>query len=296
MQRRCNDIIGPLFASGCITLLVLMTFCPKGGWLMYVAGCAIGSLVGYLGYRFRYISKSVPEAWERAKKKQDESLWRFWARCRRASDWFWSHIEKPRAYYSWLFIGGLSEVLLPSKLHEDYASVMPFLALACVSITQTLIIESIRTNPKKYEHWSKRLVSTGVYKDEIALKEAPLLMDFYSDRAGLGWIEFGRIYLDGWLSLICLFVKLLAKLFAFLWDFARILAKLIHSRKRTICAIYGPSGGVIVMVTSRLFGLHLERWSLLGGMIAAGMISVIIGCYVAYPITLRFFKANLSEN
>lgn len=241
------------FVGGVLCTAVALISTPMFWWLGLLAGLA----GGYLGYEFREVLRAIPIAWR--KSRRGVSIW--WTETDgKVRDWFAE--PHPLAYFittvavmptlallygaSPMFVDLLEFSLIP----KIFLTVVFYIVLfSFIAYIWTVAGVAICFLSGVGARLSERCLWEGWYSEtEIQTLKNAKKEGYYSDgkttyRNFFRWTAKGIVVIP-----VFLIWKILVgiwRLLCFLKRFGWELFKLIHSKKRVLCAIDGTLGGAI---------------------------------------------------
>lgn len=272
------------FIGGALFVVVALKCAPMFWWLAFPAGLA----AGYLSYEFREVLRAIPVAW----RKSHRGVSNWWLDTRK-----WSAEPHPIAYFymitvviATLAIAVKAEIMVPVawrfKLGNILLSFMTVfmyaeIAFFCMLPILVLVIllafigsrigekcfwfPFIMIEDKEQESEAKKLKKKGYRKEVLTGK------NFFR------WLAKGislTILFFVWIAWKYLFIEI-GFLFCFLRRFGWELFKLIHSKKRVLCAIDETIGGAIAFFCFASTSLTLPQQILV--VFFGGLLGAVIG-------------------
>lgn len=278
------------FIGGVICTTVALMCTPMFWWLGILAGLASG----YLSYEFREVISAIPIAWQKS--------------CRSVSDWWTSSDKEVRDwsaephpiffYFVKIVIATTSVIAIWLTLEEPMRWQFRLIdVLLSFLVSLTLILQSLipslfvlglvilfafigaRVGEKCFWYpFITTEISISAEDRKERLEEKGYHAETLTDDNFFRWIAkgFGLIIYFTILFFVWILWKYSAiaiwSTLCFLWRFLCNLFKLVHSKKRILCAIDGTIGGTLAFFCSASASLTLPQQILVvlfGGLLGA---------------------------
>ena len=219
-MNKTRKIAVGCFISGALTMAVALALTPEYWWF----GLAAGIAGGYVGYEFRGVLRAIPIAYRRA------AAWR--------PDWpFW----KVYLLFSITILVAFSNLVVLIGLLGGWKAGLWISGVAAVCFLfimfSACVLERIIESPKD-QYTLKTLKER--YGDNETVKEIflyanPFAVYFYWLPKCIWWLA---VHIPAGSAVLSQEVRALGR---FGWH----LFRLIHSKERVLCAIYGTLGGTV---------------------------------------------------
>ncbi len=280
------------FIGGTLCCTVALIFTPIYWWFGLIAGFA----GGYISYEFREVLNAIPIAWRKAKRETKTGLLYAISAIKRFFSkphpflYEWIILSIPMTYFTFCFFEPTANN--DSQLFTIFLFSILSLLLSFEILLTLLILAQEKghycvlfktTSKKEISGWRKKgcRVVPATYTS-VARGAIIGFLTILKLLAQLLWILLKYTGV-GTRTGICFFCR-------FVW----YLIKLIHSRKRVLCAIYGTTGGAISyfwLISAATSFLAQVVLIIFGGLLGAA-IGVTLGWEILSKQVLHLAPVN----